>query len=110
MPSPDAAIRSCFNARAVLWLRVSFFALLGPGTVLVWVPLGILSSNTERFGLDARSPWLVVWAGAFATAFVAFVPFYEEPRLARQFGQPYEEYKATVPRWLPRRPNGRLDA
>jgi protein-S-isoprenylcysteine O-methyltransferase Ste14 len=31
-----------------------------------------------------------------------FVLFYEEPTLARQFGQEYEEYKKRVPRWLPR--------
>lgn len=31
-----------------------------------------------------------------------FVVFYEEPTLQRQFGESYEEYKRTVPRWLPR--------
>jgi protein-S-isoprenylcysteine O-methyltransferase Ste14 len=31
-----------------------------------------------------------------------FVVFYEEPTLARQFGQEYEEYKQRVPRWIPR--------
>ena len=31
-----------------------------------------------------------------------FVLFYEEPTLARQFGQEYEEYKKRVPRWIPR--------
>ena len=155
-------------------MRVSFFALLAPGTALVWGPLGILSSTSERFDLGAArwlglpllvlgvagllwciwdfgrlgrgtlapidaprfvvrgglyqfvrnpmyvsvvtalvgeillfdSPWLVVWAGILATAFVAFVPLYEEPRLAHQFGRPYEEYKAAVPRWLPKRPKG----
>ena len=31
-----------------------------------------------------------------------FVVFYEEPTLERQFGKSYEEYRRTVPRWLPR--------
>jgi protein-S-isoprenylcysteine O-methyltransferase Ste14 len=31
-----------------------------------------------------------------------FVLFYEEPTLARQFGQEYEEYRRTVPRWIPK--------
>jgi protein-S-isoprenylcysteine O-methyltransferase Ste14 len=32
-----------------------------------------------------------------------FVVFFEEPRLARQFGESYEAYLRTVPRWLPHR-------
>jgi protein-S-isoprenylcysteine O-methyltransferase Ste14 len=31
-----------------------------------------------------------------------FVIFYEEPHLTRQFGENYEGYLRTVPRWLPR--------
>ena len=31
-----------------------------------------------------------------------FVLFYEEPTLAQQFGEEYEEYKKRVPRWIPR--------
>jgi protein-S-isoprenylcysteine O-methyltransferase Ste14 len=31
-----------------------------------------------------------------------FVLFYEEPTLARQFGPEYEEYRRTVPRWIPK--------
>jgi protein-S-isoprenylcysteine O-methyltransferase Ste14 len=31
-----------------------------------------------------------------------FVIFYEEPALHRQFGASYDEYRRSVPRWIPR--------
>lgn len=31
-----------------------------------------------------------------------FVVFYEEPVLRRKFGNAYEEYRRSVPRWIPR--------
>jgi protein-S-isoprenylcysteine O-methyltransferase Ste14 len=31
-----------------------------------------------------------------------FVVLYEEPTLRRQFGESYEVYRRTVPRWIPR--------
>jgi protein-S-isoprenylcysteine O-methyltransferase Ste14 len=31
-----------------------------------------------------------------------FVVFYEEPTLHRTFGEEYERYRNTVPRWIPR--------
>lgn len=40
---------------------------------------------------------------AFATAApVAFVHWYEEPTLARRFGEEYEAYRWAVPGWVPR--------
>lgn len=33
-----------------------------------------------------------------------FVVYYEEPSLRRRFGESYERYLHTVPRWLPRYP------
>jgi protein-S-isoprenylcysteine O-methyltransferase Ste14 len=33
----------------------------------------------------------------------AFVRWYEEPTLERQFGAEYDEYRGAVPAWLPRR-------
>ncbi len=33
------------------------------------------------------------------------VVFLEEPLLRKRFGQPYVEYLARVPRWIPRRPD-----
>ena len=48
-------------------------------------------------------PALLAWAAAFGIAVFTFVRLYEEPTLAQQFGQSYEEYRGAVPGWLPRR-------
>jgi protein-S-isoprenylcysteine O-methyltransferase Ste14 len=45
---------------------------------------------------------LIPYGGAVWGGFFAFVFFYEEPALTRQFGAEYEAYRAHVPRWLPR--------
>jgi protein-S-isoprenylcysteine O-methyltransferase Ste14 len=56
-------------------------------------------------------PVLAVYAGAFAVAVVAFVHGYEEPTLARRFGDEYDAYRSAVPAWLPRlRPWDGVDA
>jgi protein-S-isoprenylcysteine O-methyltransferase Ste14 len=34
--------------------------------------------------------------------FHAMIVLYEEPHLARVFGATYADYRARVPRWLPR--------
>ena len=49
-------------------------------------------------------PILVGWAGAFLLVTAAFVIAYEQPALARRYGEQYEEYRRAVPAWLPRRP------
>jgi len=36
-----------------------------------------------------------------------FVRFWEEPDLARRFGEAYRQYVEQVPRWLPRKPQVR---
>jgi protein-S-isoprenylcysteine O-methyltransferase Ste14 len=46
---------------------------------------------------------LLVFYGAIMwLAFHAFVLAYEEPVLAQTFGAQYEEFRANVPRWIPR--------
>ena len=49
---------------------------------------------------------LVPYAFFLGLGFQAFVVFYEEPHLRRLFGDQYDEYRARVHRWLPRRPKG----
>lgn len=45
---------------------------------------------------------LVAFAMLAAAHLVAVL--YEEPSLARRFGEPYREYRRTTPRWIPRSP------
>ena len=47
-------------------------------------------------------PGLLLYAFGFGLAVAAFVHFYEEPTLARQFGAEYEAYRRAVPAWWPR--------
>jgi protein-S-isoprenylcysteine O-methyltransferase Ste14 len=48
------------------------------------------------------SPWLAAWAAAALAMFHLRVIVYEEPTLARTFGDAWQSYRARVPRWLPR--------
>jgi protein-S-isoprenylcysteine O-methyltransferase Ste14 len=48
--------------------------------------------------------WLLVGYGiVFGLAVWSFAHWYEEPTLRRQFGAAYDDYRATVPGWWPRR-------
>ena len=51
---------------------------------------------------------LVGYAIVLFVAFSLFIRLYEEPRLAREFGEEYATYVSQVGRWLPRRSHGRL--
>jgi protein-S-isoprenylcysteine O-methyltransferase Ste14 len=49
-----------------------------------------------------RSPPHLAWAAAFLLLNLVYIPFVEEPELARRFGGSYEEYRRNVRRFLPR--------
>jgi protein-S-isoprenylcysteine O-methyltransferase Ste14 len=49
-----------------------------------------------------RAVALGIYAAVLCLAFHLFVMLYEEPTLRRQFGESYEEYRRTVPRWIPK--------
>lgn len=49
-----------------------------------------------------RSKTLLEYGAFFCVAVQLFVLFYEEPTLHRQFGESYDQYRRTVPRWIPR--------
>ena len=49
-----------------------------------------------------HSAILAVYAAILCVPVQLFVVFYEEPKLLRQFGESYEHYRHSVPRWIPR--------
>jgi protein-S-isoprenylcysteine O-methyltransferase Ste14 len=49
-----------------------------------------------------RSIHVAIYAAMMLLIAHVFVVRYEEPTLRRQFGEPYEEYRRKVPRWIPR--------
>lgn len=103
----------------VAW-TVALFARIGRGTLAPWDPTsrlvvagpykhvrnpmisGVLAVLLGEAAVFASVP-LLLW---FATVFLAnavYFPFVEEPGLRRRFGDEYEAYRASVPRWIPRR-------
>ena len=95
------------------------FALIGGGTPAPIAPTKILVvKGLHRF---VRNPMYIgvalVIAGQawlFHSGHIAiyvvcmlltahlFVVFYEEPTLRKQFGEEYDGYRASVPRWIPK--------
>jgi protein-S-isoprenylcysteine O-methyltransferase Ste14 len=60
--------------------------------------LGVLLGEAALF----RALVLLTYAAFCFAAVYLFVIFYEEPTLRRQFGESYEEYRRSVPRWIPK--------
>jgi protein-S-isoprenylcysteine O-methyltransferase Ste14 len=56
------------------------------------------------FGLWQRSVSVLLFALLAALIAHLFLVLFEEPDLERRFGDSYVEYKGSVNRWLPRRP------
>jgi protein-S-isoprenylcysteine O-methyltransferase Ste14 len=103
----------------VLWCVRDFY-VSGRGTLAPWDPprhlvvvglyrfmrnpmyVGVLTV-VAGWSLLAGSPLVGAYAAILAVAFHLRVIAYEEPWLARTFGDDWSRYAASVHRWLPRR-------
>jgi protein-S-isoprenylcysteine O-methyltransferase Ste14 len=50
----------------------------------------------------AASGWLLLWFAIFFACIASAIRFWEEPHLARRYGNDYLVYRQNVPRWIPR--------
>lgn len=99
---------------------VSLFARVGRGTLAPWDPTqNLVAAGPYQYvrnpmitgvaailagqALITGSRALALWLLTFVAINFAYFVFVEEPGLARRFGASYLEYKARVPRWIPRR-------
>lgn len=99
---------------------LSLFARVGRGTLAPWDPtrqlvavgpyrhvrnpmisavIAMLIGESVLHG----SRVLAIWAAIFFVLNAVFFVAFEEPDLEGRFGDPYRRYKASVPRWIPRR-------
>ena len=120
-------LASCpFAIGAVLYLRSAWdFAAFGGGTPApIDAPKRLVTRGFYRYmrnpmyvaSLTVVAGWAILFESAILVAygvalfvvFTLFIRFYEEPRLAREFGNDYSAYLSQVGRWLPRRPRTKV--
>jgi protein-S-isoprenylcysteine O-methyltransferase Ste14 len=102
----------------VVW-TVRLFVLVGRGTLAPWDPTSKLvvqgpyrlvrnpmitgvASILVGEALFFRSWGIAIELAVFVAVNAVYFPLVEEPGLRRRFGAQYDEYRARVPRWLPR--------
>lgn len=98
---------------------VSLFARVGKGTLAPWDPTRqLVDVGPYRFvrnpmissvllilvgeALFLGSRVIALWTVTFFVINNIYFQAVEEPGLERRFGEPYRQYKAAVPRWIPR--------
>ena len=60
--------------------------------------LVMLGAESLLFGSWPIAGWMLL----FFIGNMIYFPLFEEPELERRFGESYRQYKANVPRWIPR--------
>ena len=92
-PAPVAAPRHLVVRGPYRWVRNPMYVAV----LAIIVGEALILGNTA----------LLAYAAVVALAFHTFVVLYEEPTLRERFGNEYEAYTASVPRWIPRPPRSR---
>jgi len=118
LPALPGAALIC-QGLLLMYRTISLFAWIGRGTLAPWDPTqrlvvvgpyrhvrnpmisGVLSILLGE-GLLLGSSAILIWFLAFFSVNATFIPLFEEPDLARRFGDEYAIYKRNVPRWVPR--------
>lgn len=117
-PGPMGVILFTGGLLMLVWCVVAFYRQ-GRGTLAPWSPpralvtegIYALTRNPMYVAVVTmllawavlfRSPVLALYAATIAIAFHLRVVLGEEPWLAKTYGAHWQQYKATVPRWLPR--------
>ncbi|HEU5263582.1 MAG TPA: isoprenylcysteine carboxylmethyltransferase family protein [Gaiellaceae bacterium] len=103
----------------VVW-AIARFVRMGRGTLAPWNPTSrLVVHGPYRY---VRNPMisgalflllgeavllgsvsLLVWFALVGAVNAIYLPLVEEPGLVRRYGEAYEQYRAHVPRWFPRR-------
>jgi protein-S-isoprenylcysteine O-methyltransferase Ste14 len=107
-----------FGVAVLLWCVRDFY-VVGKGTRAPWDPpknlvivglyryvrnamyIGVLST-VFGWSIIAGSPLMATYTATVAIAFHLRIIFYEEPTLARKFGDEWTRYRKSVNRWWPR--------
>src|SRR5690348_6871423 len=95
-----AKVPDAINAPTTLLTRGPFAYVRNP---LYLSAACLFIGLTTVFGLWERSDVIVV--PLFGVLVHLFVVYWEEPKTRARLGQPYDVYRATVPRWVPRPPS-----
>jgi protein-S-isoprenylcysteine O-methyltransferase Ste14 len=112
-----ASLLVCGAALVIHSIRL--FIRSGKGTLAPWDPTHELVltgayrylRNPMKSGLFLvlageallmQSGALAIWLISFAVVNVVYIRVHEEPGLMKRFGEPYRNYCARVPGWLPR--------
>lgn len=123
-PGRTLGIASIAVGLGLLGWCISLFARVGQGTLAPWDPTRRLVavgpyqyvrnpmiSGVALLLLGQALLWgswvLGLWCGVFILLNHTYFVLSEEPGLEQRFGAAYREYKASVPRWLPRRRSNR---
>jgi protein-S-isoprenylcysteine O-methyltransferase Ste14 len=118
---PPAVLGVALIALGVVLMAqtIALFATAGDGTLAPWDPTSqlVVRGPYRRVrnpmisgvlcvllgeALLFTSTALLAWAALFLAMNAIWFPLVEEPGLRQRFGADYEEYRAAVPRWLPR--------